>query len=287
LASSTTILFDSTRDASFAAPRVWKLPDLWTQRTRPQVCAKPQTVSHSSHNASSSCPFQKNEEDQNPSESLVTDPQILRRRPFSELLEILRGAPKLTGWNTWWVPTRTEIVPYINEDAIECWLGGDTSEDHRDRDAAHSDFWRISPKGLAFLLRGYQEDGAQAQSAGIAPGTILDRTLPIWRVGEGLLHADYLARRLEATTVSFAVRFTGLAGRRLSQWVNPMDGPWAAGVCKEDAVSLATVVAAETVAANLPEVVQHLLSPLYERFDFSRVPLEIVQRELNRLRKRE
>jgi len=33
----------------FAAPRVWKLPDLWTPRRRPQVCAQPQTVSHSSH----------------------------------------------------------------------------------------------------------------------------------------------------------------------------------------------------------------------------------------------
>ena len=33
----------------FAVPRVWKLPDLWTHRTRPQVFAKPQTVLHSSH----------------------------------------------------------------------------------------------------------------------------------------------------------------------------------------------------------------------------------------------
>src|SRR5438093_9233740 len=45
----TTILSESTRDASRTAPRVWKLPDLWTHRTRPQVFAKPQTVSHSSH----------------------------------------------------------------------------------------------------------------------------------------------------------------------------------------------------------------------------------------------
>jgi hypothetical protein len=41
----TTILSESTRDASVAAPCVWKLPDLWTPRTRPQVFAKPQTVS--------------------------------------------------------------------------------------------------------------------------------------------------------------------------------------------------------------------------------------------------
>ena len=47
----TTILSESTRDASsIAAPAsAWKLPDLRTPRTRPQVFAKPQTVSHSSH----------------------------------------------------------------------------------------------------------------------------------------------------------------------------------------------------------------------------------------------
>ena len=42
----------------------------------------------------------------------------------------------------------------------------------------------------------------------------------------------------------------------------------------------------DTLSANLVEVVHSLLSPLYERFDFTRLPLEIVQRELNRLRKR-
>jgi hypothetical protein len=34
-------------------------PDLWTQRTRPQVSAKPQTVSHSSHTPHRG-PHQKN-----------------------------------------------------------------------------------------------------------------------------------------------------------------------------------------------------------------------------------
>src|SRR6516165_8299455 len=45
----TTILSEAMRDASLAAPRVWKLPERWTPRTRPQLFAKPQTVSHSSH----------------------------------------------------------------------------------------------------------------------------------------------------------------------------------------------------------------------------------------------
>jgi len=55
----TTILSEATRDASFAAPCVWQLPDLWTQRTRPQVFAKPQTVSHSSHTPHRLVPFRR------------------------------------------------------------------------------------------------------------------------------------------------------------------------------------------------------------------------------------
>jgi hypothetical protein len=62
---------------------------------------------------------------------------------------------------------------------------------------------------MAFLLRGYQEDGVRATGAGIAPGTALEATLPIWRVAEGLLHASYLAGRLNASAVSFAARYTG------------------------------------------------------------------------------
>lgn len=209
------------------------------------------------------------------------------RPSLTDLLDILRGAPKLTGWNTWWVPTRQEIAPYISDGAIECWIGDDTSADHEPRDSAHCDFWRVSPDGLAFLLRGYQEDGEHAARAGIAPGTVLDPTLPIWRVGEGLLHSLYLATTLEADAVTFAARYTGLQGRRLSQWASPLDFAWAAGVSKDDALGLSTKVDVSALEATLVEVVQSLLSPLYERFDFTKLPPEIVQRELNRLRKRD
>ena len=207
---------------------------------------------------------------------------------LSELHDVLRDAPRLTGWNTWWVPTRQEIAPYVKDGAIECWLGGDTSEHHRkDRDAAHSDFWRITPDGRAFLLRGYLEDGDRAARAGIQPGTCLDPTMPIWRIGEGLLHATYFAGRLGGNSVSFAARYTGLRERRLTTWANPMDvNDWASGISKDNDVPLSTSVAVDTLSANLVEVVHSLLSPLYERFDFTRLPLEIVQRELNRLRNR-
>jgi hypothetical protein len=59
-------------------------------------------------------------------------------------------------------------------------------------DAAHCDFWRAAPTGRFFLMRGYQEDSQEA----VAPGTIIDVTLPIWRLSEGLLHAARMAAAL-------------------------------------------------------------------------------------------
>ena len=136
------------------------------------------------------------------------------------------------------------------------------------------------------MLRGYQDDGGDAAEAGIQPGTCFDPTLPIWRIGEGLLRARYLAGRLGGNSVSFFARYTGLHERRLTQWVSPIDCGWVRGVSRDDEVPLSTIVAVDTLSANLVEVVRLLLSPLYERFDFTRLPPNIVQHELNRLRKR-
>jgi len=94
---------------------------------------------------------------------------------LSDLLDILKKVKgHETGWPPWWVPTRNEIRPYVYDGLIECWLGeGDLA------DPAHSDFWRASPQGMLFLLRGYQEDSAPEE---FPPGTRFDLTIPIWRV---------------------------------------------------------------------------------------------------------
>ena len=55
-------------------------------------------------------------------------------------------------------------------------------------------------------------------------------------------------------------------------------------VSRDDDVTLATVVDAKTIGVNLVDIIQSLLSPLYERLDFASLPLDIVQRELKRLR---
>ena len=63
--------------------RVWKLTDLWTQRTRPQILAKPQNGFAQAPTRFIVVSLFRRTQDQNLSESVVSYPQILRRRPLS------------------------------------------------------------------------------------------------------------------------------------------------------------------------------------------------------------
>ncbi len=213
------------------------------------------------------------------------------RRPIApaRLPEALMASVvRHTGWAPFWYPTRNGIQPYSIDDGIECWLGGDTQSPPEDRDAAHSDFWRIHPDGLAFLLRGYQEDGMGTQQSGrtsTRPATVFDVVLPVWRVGETLLHARSLASKLfeGPTAIRFTAIYEGLAGRSLVS-VDGNRDIREGRVARQDSIRLTTHVDAESIDSNLPEIVHPLLSPLYALFDFFELPMSMVTVELARMR---
>ena len=208
---------------------------------------------------------------------------------LEQLPDVLRGSVvRHTGWPPFWYPTRRGIEPYPIDGAVECWLGRDPGGGIVARDAAHSDFWRITPNGLAFLLRGYQEDGADIQRAGRAPrqpGTIFDVTLPVWRVGEALLHAERLAANLfdGPTTIRFEARFDGLEGRSLVS-VTGNRHVREGQVSRQGSISLSTSIDSQSIGSSLPEVVHPLLCPLYALFDFFQLPMQLVTTELGRMR---
>jgi len=164
-----------------------------------------------------------------------------------------------TGWPPFWLPTLTGITPYAMDGAIECWIGGDTENPREHRDAAHADFWRIDPSGLAYLIRGYEEDGlvgGQARKA-YPPAAAFDLVLPVWRIGEALLHAERLAANLfnGPTTVKFSVTYEGLAGRTLVA----LDGRrmlFEDRTAHQNPITLTTHVDAQSIGSNLPEIVQ-------------------------------
>jgi hypothetical protein len=195
-----------------------------------------------------------------------------------------------TGWPPWWVPNRPEIAPYPYNGLVECWIkdlrgdifGNDRTDNFRF--TGHSDFWQASPKGMMFLLRGYQEDSTRD----VEPGTILDLILPIWRMGECLLHAERLAKmlmRTEATTIAFRSVWTGLTGRTLVSWANPRRPFFdPRGPSRQDSVTSECTIPSDQISETLPELVKGLTQPLYEAFDFYDVPATVVREELLNMR---
>jgi hypothetical protein len=203
------------------------------------------------------------------------DPQTLSS--FLNTLRNIQG--RETGWPPWWVPNRGEIAPYPQDGFIECWLGigGILGA------PAESDFWRASPKGMMFLLRGYQEDSYPGK---LVPGTTFDLTLPVWRVAECLLHAERLTKALteQSASVIFRVTWEGLSGRILRAWANPRRILRDGGKSRQDSVTSEIIVSADRISTSLPEIIKKITQPLYEIFDFFTPPPKMIEEELSDMR---
>lgn len=195
-----------------------------------------------------------------------------------EILDSIEG--RETGWPMWLVPSWDDLHPYAYEESLECWIVGTKFDD-----AGHSDFWRVSRSGLAYLIRGYQED-ADPMSR-VEPGSVLDVTLPIWRVGEGLLHAERFAEALgiSSASVLFRVSWEGLENRRLVS-LDPGRGDIRRNrTSHQDNVAAETTVPVERIGPSLPEIVTGLTRKLYESFDLFVPPATLVVEELAKMRK--
>ena len=200
------------------------------------------------------------------------------------LLEALRQADrKYTGWPPFWLPTRKTIAPYQFDGGVECWLGLPDAERLLD-DAAHSDFWRAAVDARLYLRRGYQEDSVDV----LTPATVFDLTLPVWRAGEVLLHAHHLATALKTGSdaeIKFRVHYAGLAGRELKSWANPHREVFEDYRCRVGEAAGAVSCSASDIGDRLPVLVRELLVPVYEQFNFFELPPQLVEEELDKLRK--
>jgi len=193
-------------------------------------------------------------------------------RDLMSLLKRVQGHE--SGWPPWWVPTRDGIRPYPYGGHVECWLGRD-----KPGDPGHADFWRASPLGRMYLLRGYREDGSDQD---VEPASVLWVTLPVLRVGECLLHAHRLGRDLagDGARVVFRAAWEGLSGRLLKN--RQYRGPEAPRT-QQDAVVSDIIVSAADIPSALPDIVERLTLPLYEAFNFERPPTEFFQKVLKEM----
>ncbi len=190
---------------------------------------------------------------------------------------------KLTGWPAFLTLNRQPLAPHPVQGAIETWLGFEAAEDRRFGDPGHQDFWWISPEGLLYMKRGFQEDGLPD----VDPGTLLDFSLPIWRTGEALLFARRLGAELgDPTRVRFKFRWKGLEGRYLTSVDQRRmfhDNRYCRGA---DVVEVQGAATIQQIDDNLAEVLFPVLRPLYEMFDFFPLAQQGVAEEVARLRER-
>jgi hypothetical protein len=192
------------------------------------------------------------------------------------------GAIKHTGWGPFVTLGREPFEVRPAGGVNEVWLGAPDGS-RFERTPAHCDFWQAHPAGRLYLQRGYDEDGYAER---IAPGTGIDITLPIWRVGEAMLYAGRLARLYaENPPIVFRCRFVGLRDRALfSASAMRMMGIGNRR-CHDDEAVLETQVSAAEIEDNLAEIIHPLLAPLYERFSFFELPLRLVVEELEAMRR--
>lgn len=89
----------------------------------------------------------------------------------SEILTSLEQTPKYTGWPAFVILNQADTRPRVVGGGLQAWTAKCTFPD-----VSFSDFWRITPTGEFFLLRGYDEDASKSGSGNHRePALVLSR----------------------------------------------------------------------------------------------------------------
>ena len=196
----------------------------------------------------------------------------------------LAQSTSLHGWPIFLDKTGTDgWEPHVSEGLIEAWIGHRSGGSEKD---GPGDFWSVSPEGELYTIVGYSEDSDRWGPQRYEPGKVLYGDIPIIKLAEGLLFVNRFAKHFESVQqIGVRCRFTGLKNRGLI-WVDSWEyhfrdrGP----VCYDSEVCLTGQVRLNQIEDNLPEAVQGMLKPLYERFDFFDLSVDMVQKAIRNLR---
>lgn len=190
-------------------------------------------------------------------------PELLRRAVF-DLQTMFRGSLIMFD-----PPYRRAVRPrFVVDDAT-----GDGVTDFlevawlRDRPPTETaDFWRLSPRGFATIVRDYAEDStAGNQQLGARPGTWFSPNVLAQEIAELVCHARALARFFSSVRrVHFRCEWWGLAGREL---FDPQAN-WAHRGSATDEHRLVTLqVPAASLGQAWPDAVARIMAPLLRAFE--------------------
>jgi hypothetical protein len=207
---------------------------------------------------------------------------ILPERGLGALASVLQNSLRNhSGWPPFAYLHSEPFRPRPIGGAIEAWFG--PAKDRQFDDAAHSDFWRISPDGYFFTRRGYNEDRGYRD---VPLGTSFDITTSSLRISETIMQVYYVLRELGAQneTVLMSFRWTGLSGRRLVSIGNP-NRMLSSDNYKADQkeLSISKEIAHNAIPDAIPDLTWEILAPVYQLFDFWPLPKRLVEEEVRAL----
>ena len=214
-----------------------------------------------------------------------TDPSSFRPVKWQEGLDILSKAQlNLTGLPPFAVDSNAADKPTRNAaKIIEAWSFSSQREASRRQRRNH--YWMASGEGQFFLRSQLDEDSSEI----LAPRTVFDIAIPIWRLGELLLTMRSIANVWPSqpfSHVEVRLHYVGLSGRILKPWSSPLeiaDFPLPMRSNSHRRFVTRKVLLSD-IDVRLDEVVYDILAPFYSAFDFAQIPIETVSLQLNRLR---
>lgn len=155
---------------------------------------------------------------------LAIDPPHSDALPDQSFLRTALAAnPQYTGWPIW-LDSRgfdAESRPKVVEKGWEALIISPTGW------FKHADFMRLDPTGEFYIWCPLRDDLTET----VTPGTALDVILVIIQVAEAIAVGLSISKALgwqSGATLGFAFRWTGLNGRELASWANPLVSimPW-------------------------------------------------------------
>lgn len=202
---------------------------------------------------------------------------------------LLARAPRHTGWPPWVSLSGARddsFRPYVLDNGWEALIAAlDSATAFL---SPHLDFWRIDPRGVFYHLRGLEDDLAGGR--GPPPRTQLDFLLQVSRPAEvistGLAFGRALGCDPAKTALVFGFRWSGLAGRALTSWVEPGRMVHSVGAAQQDEITTSVTVPLETPPSGIAPHVENAVRDLFALFggmEFgSRVIEDIVTQTVER-----
>lgn len=187
--------------------------------------------------------------------------------------------PVYSGWPPFLIAHDYPRRPSVIGDEIEAWLAYNQSVDEFVTEDAFADYWRLSNHGKGFLLRPMHEDrtGFLSDVYPKPRGPYFDWTLSIYRMTEILKFVEALAEHFADRNAKFSLllNYYGTNGRKLvncSHQFYLSEG----AECSHTQLNARLDGVVTQIGMTLEEAIFTLLRPIYEQFNFTELPEELV-----------